>query len=714
MVWLGRYLPSDCSDVISIIEHNSKDDGWDEIEKQFTQHEQSLSQDIGEQFEDSKPAAKQLFKYEATQHSNDDTGASRASTTDNITSQDDEFDSNDEDEMGELDMGRFQPSNSNSSAGNSSFASAQKMQQQNNNKAPASEPVKKKQTLYEAATANNKKRRKSSGSALPTQSNTLTQNYFTEKKDKKSNKRKSPSSGGQTNTLTQHFSSVKKDMSNQSPSTATSSVKQKLDGLVEIRMDGQLEKTSFKKEDNWVGKSLNGFVFTLGDIYLVDIPIPPKRGRRKKSLELERRHVADIAAAWMKIDKTFIGSDQAAVVKSATDIEWVRVTKHELLPDSMQIQLRDLSHRITEDMPNVATSLCYEREGKMEHSFYYQCLNSLLPQNRHIEKPTAVELFAGGGGASIGFERAGINVKWKVDMNKQACDTLQMNFPNSHVFCQDIATFPQSCQDRTVSIYPKNGEVDAAHMSPPCQGMSGVNTSGGANDRQNNECTTKSLAIVECLQPKVTSLENVKGLGEKKGIQYLIEYVAGMLKMGYQVKTCVVNACNFADPQNRKRLIVFGAIKGYKLPVLKPTHGEGKLNIVTAGNALKTLEDVDPTLEARGLVGLPGGGHVFDHYKESTQLSEKADKDYVLNKDYPANTVRKGNQIRHYRHKRYITVRERARIQSFPDSYRFAGSRKDAFDMIGNAVPVKLGCAIGRALMESLKLGPHEMPRDTR
>ena len=150
--------------------------------------------------------------------------------------------------------------------------------------------------------------------------------------------------------------------------------------------------------------------------------------------------------------------------------------------------------------------------------------------------------------------------------------------------------------------------------------------------------------------------------------------------MGYQVSTCRVSASDFGDPQNRYRLIVFGAKKGYKLPVLKHTHGEGKKPVVTDGHALKTLEEIAPV--AGGLVGLPGGRHVFDHYIEGTELTDKYDNQYKLDANLPANTVRKHNQMRNYMHDRYITVRERARLQGFPDSFRFAGKKSEMFDQI--------------------------------
>ena len=237
-----------------------------------------------------------------------------------------------------------------------------------------------------------------------------------------------------------------------------------------------------------------------------------------------------------------------------------------------------------------------------------------------------------------------------------------------------------------------------------------VNTSGGANDQQNNECTIKFLKVVEYLQPSFVSMENVPGLGQEKNIRYLLCIVGGLLRMSYQVRTCQAKASDFGDPQNRIRIIVLASKRGHKLPLLKPTHGEGRLPVVTAREVLRNLEDIDP-VPGMGLVEIMVGGRrvaVWDHLQEGTSLSEKSDGHYVLNANLPANTVRKGNQMRHYKHDRYVTVRERARLQSFPDNHRLAGSRKDMFDQIGNAVPVGLAEAIGRAVMESYQLGRHE------
>lgn len=231
-----------------------------------------------------------------------------------------------------------------------------------------------------------------------------------------------------------------------------------------------------------------------------------------------------------------------------------------------------------------------------------------------------------------------------------------------------------------------------------------MNTSGGANDEQNNKCTLKFLDTIQHFEPAFVSMENVPGIAQEKKIKYLLRIVGGLLSMAYQVRTCSVKSCDFGDPQARCRVIVLASKRGYQLPVLKPTHGEGKLEHVTVGNVLRDFEGIDP-VSGVGLVDLANGEHVFDHFAESTNLSERNDNQYVLDSTRPANTVRKGNQMKHYMHDRYITVRERARLQSFPDNHRFAGGRQEMFDQIGNAVPAKLAEAIGHAIMASYKLG---------
>ena len=91
------------------------------------------------------------------------------------------------------------------------------------------------------------------------------------------------------------------------------------------------------------------------------------------------------------------------------------------------------------------------------------------------------------------------------------------SFVSKYIFCEDIAKWIQSCKSMRVHIYPRGDEMIVyIHGSPPCQGFSAVNTSGGANDAQNNECTLTFLEAIQHLQPTFVSMENVPGMRQQK------------------------------------------------------------------------------------------------------------------------------------------------------------------------------------------------------
>ena len=520
----------------------SEDDDYGEsLEVLFTQHYQSLTQEDADDAEDDdthestddvegddldlKPAAKQDFQ--------------RDENIDEFA--DDELDA----ELGELDV-------------DAAIADAEEKSRSPTWKQPACNMVedqakdskllrskKRRHTLFEtAATCENARR----------------------------NKRKRKSTGSSTtsiqkNTLTQHFSPVKKQkQSFTTPSEPAAS--KRVNGMVEIRIPGKPGLTSFKPGDVWLPRGekysqsrLDFIAFTLGEIGIEN-----------------QVYVAEIAAAWMKLEKAFLGPEEADYVKQeCAGSDWVLVRKHELLPQDGKIKLNDLSERLLHNLPNMANTLCCEMDSKTDHAFYYECKVPAQIPNQN-DKPSAIDFFAGGGGMSIELERAGIDVKYKVEMNKTACDRLNMNFPDSHVFCEDIAKFTNSCQTQRVSVYPKRGENDYIHGSPPCQGLSAVNTGGGANDHQNNQCTIEFFESIKCLQPSFVSMENVPGLTQDKNIKYLLRIVAGLLSESYQVRTSKVNSSNYGDPQSQLRIIVLASKKGYALPKLAPTHGQGLPN----------------------------------------------------------------------------------------------------------------------------------------
>lgn len=426
---------------------------------------------------------------------------------------------------------------------------------------------------------------------------------------------------------------------------------------------------------------------------------------------------AECTAIWMRAEKTFI-------YKAAAEInrKWVLVKKHRNLPQiasdgKITIALAELSCQLRTgdvDAPNFEKlPLCYEEVDNYTCSYYYERGEQVLwkPQNIDAKAPIAMDLFAGAGGASLGMQQAGWNVKYKLEWNKKASMTLRSNFPkDTTIFQDDIELFLQdfkSCKEKKISIHPTTSEVLYTHGSPPCQGVSSANTSGGACDDQNNKCTLRLLDAIIHFQSKFASMENVPGLLQEKGINVLTKVMAGLIANNYQIQLCLLESSNYGDAQARKRVILLASKKGWALPSIpKATHGhgEGLLPKRTAKDAIGSLERIEPT--ESGCVNLDGQ-EVWDHYKAGTQYGRGHDTAYQLDPNQPANTMRKANQVKHYRKdlNRYITARERALLQSFPNTFRFFGEQRDVFNQIGNAVPVKMAEAIGKSIMDSYRLG---------
>jgi DNA (cytosine-5)-methyltransferase 1 len=167
------------------------------------------------------------------------------------------------------------------------------------------------------------------------------------------------------------------------------------------------------------------------------------------------------------------------------------------------------------------------------------------------------------------------------------------------------------------------------------------------------------------------------------------------------VRLSILNAADYGDPQSRKRVFLFCARSGVPLPALpNPTHGAD--NMVTARDALKTLELVAP-VTGSGMVSVQNSDDgsfrvVTNHNSESAEVKAESKK---LKADEPANTLLRKNGIEHYSLPRGLTIRERARLQSFPDDYQFCGNLTERSNQIGNAVPVKVAHAVAETLYNS-------------
>lgn len=212
---------------------------------------------------------------------------------------------------------------------------------------------------------------------------------------------------------------------------------------VQIKKRGSLnEMITYSKGEVWESddKMYEGCAFTLGDI-------------RAYNLEYE----AEIQEMWMKLDHTFIGPKQASSVKE-------NIGK---MPNNGRIKVNTLRNKLAADVRKPTTH--YTEDGLSSFS-YFKKFGDQKTSTQNTDRPIALDLFAGGGGMSIGLKSAGWNVKYKVEMNASACKTLRKNFRGKQVFKEDVAKFSQKLKSGRLKIDTAN--IALIHGSPPCQGFS--------------------------------------------------------------------------------------------------------------------------------------------------------------------------------------------------------------------------------------------------
>lgn len=317
---------------------------------------------------------------------------------------------------------------------------------------------------------------------------------------------------------------------------------------------------------------------------------------------------------------------------------------------------------------------------------------------------TSVELFAGAGGTALGFENAGFNHILLNEFDGAACATLQANRPNWYLDPRDI---------REVDFRYLRHKVDVVVGGFPCQTFSAAGQRRGFDDPRGLLFFELVRAVTE-IQPRLVIGENVKGLVNHDGGRTLRIMVMALKKMGYRVAWRVIKAQYYDVPQKRERLIIVGLHKSVPGPLLFP---KAKDYTVTLREALQDVPaspgEQYPPSKVKALELVPPGGNWRD-------LPDGVRQEYVgkftggatamarrLSWDEPAPTLLTKPQAKltercHPEETRPLTVREYARVQTFPDDWQFCGARGNQYKQIGNAVPVNLGYHIGRAAIAML------------
>lgn len=369
-----------------------------------------------------------------------------------------------------------------------------------------------------------------------------------------------------------------------------------------------------------------------------------------------------------------------------------------------------------------------------------------------MTRPIAVDLFAGAGGLSLGFEQAGFDIMASVEIDPIHCSAHKYNFPMCKTICRSVVDVTGEYVREVSGIGEK--EIDVVIGGAPCQGFSLIGKRALDDDR--NKLVYHYVRLVLELKPKYFVFENVKGLTVGKHKQFLVEIMDAFKDGGYDVVSGykVLNAADYGVPQDRRRLFLMGGRKGIALP----SYPEPLSIRTTVGDAIGDIPDAEkyPELWGRDWVYAKFGEQsLYSSYLHGVG-KDPSDFSYprIFNKDKLTcslltdhsdisrgrfvetlpdtvepisrfkklsmnglcNTLRAGTASDrgaftsprpiHPIYPRVITVREAARLHSYPDWFRFHVTKWHGFRQVGNSVPPMLARSVGLQIMKVLGVTP--------
>lgn len=347
----------------------------------------------------------------------------------------------------------------------------------------------------------------------------------------------------------------------------------------------------------------------------------------------------------------------------------------------------------------------------------------------------AIDLFAGVGGLSLGFEQAGFEVVMANEYDTSIAKSYIKNHPNTDVIIGDIKTLPLK---DTFKKYV--GKIDVVIGGPPCQGFSQKGQRRTINDER-NYLFKYFFNVVSFVKPEFFLMENVPNLLTTEKGFFKKEIIELFETLGYSVIAETINAADFGVPQNRNRAFVLGRLGNIAPSLPSPSHrlvtvwdaisdlsylssGEGEnvatyhmeaqthyqkelrkessnlYNHVATNHSELAIERMSLIPPEQGREHLPKEHHTKSIYSGtwSRMVKDEVSVTITTRFDTPSS-----GRFTHPYLNRAITVREAARIQSFPDTFRFYGTKSSQMKQVGNAVPPLLARSIATALNKQLK-----------
>jgi len=377
-----------------------------------------------------------------------------------------------------------------------------------------------------------------------------------------------------------------------------------------------------------------------------------------------------------------------------------------------------------------------------------------------MSKLRVIDLFAGAGGLSLGFKKAGYDILSHIEIDEKCCETIKANASlKEQIFNVDITDHKSYLKDLKASI---GGNLDGIIGGPPCQAYSiaGRNKEENKMDEDPRNFLFESFDfLLRRLKPKFFIFENVTGMLSAKpfGIDINSQIYESFKKSGYHVrsnfKECVFDMSHFGIPQKRKRVIIFGVrksnYKNYEQVVesfYSLMEKKKKKKKKTVSDAISDLPKLFPQ-QISNRISHSSNEDFSEHeprfhnerdikifrllaediesgknkymstealkkiYEKFTGKKSAVHKYYVLRWDKPSNIIPAHiykDGLRHIHpdstQARSITVREAARLMTFPDSYKLCGSRGDKYKMLGNAVPPEFSKIIAKVIGKVLDI----------
>lgn len=353
-----------------------------------------------------------------------------------------------------------------------------------------------------------------------------------------------------------------------------------------------------------------------------------------------------------------------------------------------------------------------------------------------------IDIFSGAGGMSCGLELAGLECILGIDFNEHAIKTFAKNHKHAKTYCGDVTKLTNAMLSKLIS----NEKVNLVVGGPPCQGFSTVGP--GDPEDARNKLFLEFVRIVKHTAPEFVIIENVTGLLAKKNEKTLKAILKKFQDLGYKMDVQVLSAHHYGVPEKRRRTIFIGSKSSDKIIFPQKTHdiiiaktfraaktiGES-LNDICAKNGETYNHDIKSAqikskLDLKRIAKIPEGHGI--RYEKDEKLFFKS-KDLKLGINWQE--IREGRlrqtkyqrldrkglapTIMTHRHSyyhpvenRYLTQREAAKLQSFPNDFIFEGPLSAQWRQIGNAVPPLLAKALGLAIKKmetSINQSKHEV-----